>query len=325
MRASHRTCRVYRLAAAADVVGDGVHEDDGVPAAPPRRIGLDVRDGDHVTGGGELGKGNGLAVDVQLEPSEIVVPGHDGSVHLGECGAPGGRSHLWQARKMSETPGIAELYLLAHASFDDLASSLSDDDWTTSVPCTPGWTVRDVLSHVSGVPDDALAGRMEGAPGEAWTAAQIERNRHAGVAELLARWAEQTPVFATAIESMGEHRPPFDAHSHEHDVRHAIGRPGDRSNLIVQTAGFGLASIDGVGVRVTVELDDQRAVVSGALGSAASVTLRGVSVFELFRSRLGRRSREQVRNYEWTGTAADIETVIDRWFNFGPSPLPIEE
>jgi hypothetical protein len=50
-----------------------------------------------------------------------------------------------------------------------------------------------------------------------------------------------------------------------------------------------------------------------------------VSVFELFRSRLGRRSREQVRDYDWTGGDADIDVVLERWFNFGPSPLPIVE
>ena len=30
---------------------------------------------------------------------------------------------------MSESPGIAELYALGHASFDEFARTLSDDDW----------------------------------------------------------------------------------------------------------------------------------------------------------------------------------------------------
>lgn len=226
---------------------------------------------------------------------------------------------------MSDTPGIAELYRLAHASFGDFAGTLSDDDWSIAVPCTPAWTARDVLSHVSGIPDDAFAGRMEGAPGEAWTAAQVERNRHARVDELLDRWGQQASGFADVIESMGETRPPFDLHSHEHDLRHALGRPGGRSNVIVETAGFGLASVGGVGVRVTIELDDGRVVVGGDGDSNSTVALAGVSVFELFRSRLGRRSREQVRSYDWTGSDADIEAVIDDWFSFGPSPLPIVE
>jgi hypothetical protein len=226
---------------------------------------------------------------------------------------------------MSDTPGIAELYRLAHASFHDFAVTLSPDDWSASVPCTPAWTARDVLSHVSGIPDDVFAGRMEGAPGEEWTAAQVERNRDARVEELLDRWAQQVSGFADAIESMGETRPPFDVHSHEHDLRHALGRPGGRSNAIVETVGLRLASVGGAGVRLTVELDDGRVVVSGDTDGAASVALQGVSPFELFRSRLGRRSRAQVRDYDWTGNDADIDAVLARWFGFGPSPLPIVE
>ena len=226
---------------------------------------------------------------------------------------------------MADTPGTAELYRMAHASFHDLAVTMSADDWSMTVPCTPAWRARDVLSHVSGIPDDAFAGRMEGAPGEAWTASQVERNGDARVDELLDRWAQQAPRFADVIDSIGETRPPFDVHSHEHDLRHALGRPGARSNAIVETAGFSLASVDGVEVRVTIELDDGRVVVSGTPDSTSAVVLRGTSVFELFRSRLGRRSREQVRADDWSGNDADIDAVLERWFSFGPSPLPIEE
>lgn len=226
---------------------------------------------------------------------------------------------------MSDMPGVAELYRVAYTSFRDLATTLSADEWAAAVPCTPAWTARDVLSHVAGIPDDAFAGRMEGAPGEEWTAAQIERNRDARVDDLLDRWEQQASGFADMLESMGESRPPFDLHSHEHDLRHALGRPGGRSNAIVETAGYGLASVGGVGVRVTIELDDGRVVVSGDTASSSSVLLQGVSVFELFRSRLGRRSREQVRGYDWTGDAAAVDEVLERWFNFGPSPLPIVE
>ena len=223
---------------------------------------------------------------------------------------------------MQDQRSIAELYLLAVESFVEFARSLDADDWETQVPCTPAWTARDVLSHVSGIPDDAIAGRMEGAPGETWTAAQIERNRDASVEELLARWSQQAPVFAEVIEQIDEWRPPIDCHSHEHDIRHALGRPGARRKAIIDTPAF--ASVDAP-VRVVIEFVDGSVVTTGDAKAAATVTLRGATRFELFRSRLGRRSRQQVRDADWGGTDTDIDAVLDHWFNFGPSLTPIEE
>ena len=224
-------------------------------------------------------------------------------------------------------PSIAELYLNAYESFVDFAGTLSDDEWATSMQCTPGWTVRDVLSHVAGVPDDALAGRMDGAPGEAWTAAQIERNRDLSIPDLFGRWAEQVADFAAAIEAMEEIRPPFDCHSHEHDIRHAVGQSGNQDTTIIETAGSRLAEGFSTQFVVTIELDDGRSISSGGEGdsSADGVTLRNVSTFDLFRSRLGRRTRDQVRGFDWVGNNQDIDRVIDDWFLFGPSDITINE
>ena len=224
---------------------------------------------------------------------------------------------------MSDQRSIAERYLLAVDSFVEFARALAAAAWATPVPCTPVWTARDVLSHVSGIPDDAVAGRMDGAPGEAWTAAQIERNRDGSVEELLTRWSQQAPVFAEVIEQMGEGRPPIDCHSHEHDIRHALGRPGVRTSAIIDAPSF--AAVPNAPSRVVIEFVDGSTVMTGDVTSGSTVTLRGTSRFELFRSRLGRRSRQQVRHADWVGTDADIEAVLDHWFSFGPSALPIEE
>ena len=196
---------------------------------------------------------------------------------------------------VTDPSGIASQYLAAVESFVGFARTLGPDDWAVPVPCTPLWTARDVLSHVSGSPDDAAAGRMDGAPGEAWTAAQIERNRDFTVDELLSRWAEQAPGFADLVERIGEGRPPIDCHTHEHDLRHALNRPGNRSNDIVDRYGPLFASIDDAPCRVVLEIVDGPVVESGRSGAEQTVTLKDVTAFELFRSRLGRRSRAQVR------------------------------
>ena len=225
---------------------------------------------------------------------------------------------------MTRGVDIATRYRFAQESFTALARTLPVDAWSRPVPCTPEWTVRDVLSHVTGVADDALAGRMEGAPGEAWTAAQLERNRAATVDELLERWASQTPTFAEILGQLGEGRPPFDCHTHEHDVRHAVGRPGNRDSIIVESMAADLAVVAGCPVALDVVLAG-RPIRSGPVDGPAAVQLERITPFELFRSRPGRRSREQMRAWDWVGDDADIEAVLDVWAFFGPTTTPIIE
>jgi uncharacterized protein (TIGR03083 family) len=198
---------------------------------------------------------------------------------------------------MSDRPSFSELYVAAQRSFAALAASFTSNDWSTPVPCCPGWTVRDVLSHVVGLTDDVLAGNVEGAASDPWTAAQVERLRETSVAELLARWDAQAAAAGALFDAIGEARPPFDCCSHEHDVRHALGRPGNRDSVVVAA---GAAS-----VRRSITVPD------------------GLSDFEVFRSRLGRRSAAQVRAYAWVEPPDDAQ--LTGWFIFGPSLADIDE
>lgn len=220
-------------------------------------------------------------------------------------------------------------YLAAQRSFAELARTVTAGEWSRPAPCTPGWTARDLLSHVVGITDDALAGRLDGVTTEPWTAAQVERNRADTVENLLARWDEQAPVFAAAIAGLGERRPPIDCHTHEHDVRHAIGRPGNRASGLLSATVADM--VIGFGEPLVVRLDDGREVRSdagaeGADGRAVEpVVLAGVTRFEVFRSRMGRRSAAQVAGYDWSGPPAARGVVLDAWFTFGPSGVDIFE
>jgi uncharacterized protein (TIGR03083 family) len=216
-------------------------------------------------------------------------------------------------------------YNEAVESFIELARTLSPEDWATPVPCTPLWTVRDVLSHASGIPDDAFAGRMDGAVTEPWTASQVERNAAFSVDELLVRWESQYQQFGKIIEEMGEIRPPIDCHSHEHDVRHALARPGNRDSAIIDDASTPLlSSLGGGGVEIVVSYDDGTTVRVGQRGSDNRVSL-STSKFEVFRSRLGRRTIAQVRALDWSGDDEAIDGVVAAWFAFGPSEIDIIE
>lgn len=215
---------------------------------------------------------------------------------------------------------ISDTYLTAQRSFVALCDDLTESEWRTSVPCTPDWTVWDVLSHVAGVSDDIVNGRVEGAATDPWTATQVDRWQHMPRAALIAQWNDQVEQAGAIVEAFGEARPPLDCHNHEHDVRHALGRPANRESEIIRWAVELFADVS-VGRAVRVDFTDGGAVAIEGTGDP--IELRDVSRFELMRARLGRRSRAQVAGYTWSEPPND--DLFGEWFVFGPSPLDIDE
>jgi uncharacterized protein (TIGR03083 family) len=215
---------------------------------------------------------------------------------------------------------IARLYRQAQESFVALAAELSDEDWARPSPCTPGWTARDVLSHVAGATLDIVAGNLDGAATPPWTAAQVDRWRDTPVAELLERWNDAVDPASVGLASIGEARPAFDCQAHEHDVRHAVGRPGNRDGELV-TVGLDALTSGEFARALRFELADGDSLECAGAGEPLIAV--GLTRFELLRSRLGRRSARQVAAWRWTEPAPD--EVVRNWFVFGPAVRDIVE
>ena len=66
-------------------------------------------------------------------------------------------------------------YDRAVASWAVAARGWDADTLATPVPATPGWSVHDVLAHVTGATSDLVADEMGGAPGHAWSARHLAR------------------------------------------------------------------------------------------------------------------------------------------------------
>jgi hypothetical protein len=179
--------------------------------------------------------------------------------------------------------------------------------------------VRDVLSHVAGVTDDIVNGRIEGAATDPWTAAQIERWRDADPQALIDQWNGQIDGVADLLEQIGELRPPLDCHSHEHDIRHALGLFDNQSSEMIMLMADRFAEAP-MTRPVAITFADQSS--SAMPGEGEPISLSGVTQFEFVRSRLGRRTPDQVAAYDWSEPPGD---VLAGWFAFGPSPLPIVE
>src|SRR5689334_21231511 len=153
------------------------------------------------------------------------------------------------------------------------------------VPATPEWRAHDVLAHLVGVSDDVVNGRLDGIASDGWTQAQVDARLDRGTGDLLAEWEETAPQFesmlaAAPAEIAGQAL--FDAATHEHDLRNALGAPGARDSDAVGTGWewlVGARTRDGArALRFVVEDGEQ------ASGVGDPVARIEASRFELFRA-----------------------------------------
>jgi uncharacterized protein (TIGR03083 family) len=225
---------------------------------------------------------------------------------------------------------LAALYRGTRLRFSGLVEALTDDERAAPVPACPGWSVHDVVAHVTGAVDDAIAGRISGPPDEDHTAGQVEARRHVPTGDLLAGWAEQAPMFEEVVGRRGVWPAVIDLCTHEQDVRGAVGRPGARGADVVRAASSVLAA----GIRSPVPLEvrlrddpgDDRPPEVHHLGGAgpdlSAPLVLDIDRFELLRLRMGRRSLRQARSLAWRG---DPTPVLDGLFVFGPATEDLHE
>jgi hypothetical protein len=204
-----------------------------------------------------------------------------------------------------------------YAAARERICALVDDpaiDPQNVVPATPGWTVHDVVAHLSGIAADAVAGNMTGAPGDAWTAAQVARNRHRTIADMIVEWRVNGPVMESflSLPDVGALATPavIDVHTHEADLRHALGLPVVVPQPVLEWAVEELS----VGFHAGVS-------AAGLL----AVTL-DADQLTWFRGRLGRRTADEVRALRWSERFASApDAYLDVFFVFGRAVQPLGE
>jgi uncharacterized protein (TIGR03083 family) len=195
-------------------------------------------------------------------------------------------------------------YRKAAVRIAGLVRDLGPDELARPVPATPRWTVGDLVCHLTGVAGDAVNGTMAGAPGEEWSAAHVQARRGRPMAEVLEEWAGYgEPLTGTFTSG---HPLAFilvaDVLSHEHDLRGALGVPGDRSDPVVaEVAGRFLRGVgrrlDEAGVPPLRVVAGGRETVAGSGEPAATVEV--VDDWELMRGLTGRRTEDELRAWRW--------------------------
>ena len=190
------------------------------------------------------------------------------------------------------------------------------------VPACPAWTVADLLAHLAGIAVGYGGGQVPEGDREAWLQALVTKRRGCTVEDLVNEWERTGPPMEHAIGADPSRRWPlvYDVIAHEHDLRNALGRPGDRDGdaitlglrLGLRITERDLAQHDLLGIRV---LAGGEALVVGA--DPVGLTLQA-STFEAFRLLGSRRTLEEMRAAAFTG---DLERYLPALVHM---QLPVE-
>jgi len=215
-------------------------------------------------------------------------------------------------------PDFAQLYAFERAALIDRVRRLNPADATTPVPACPGWTVKDVVAHLSGLVAETLAdvppprgsdeatARQVGDRAD-WTLARVcdEWERNAAAFD---EWAAGDPDYAAALAG--------DLVVHGHDIAEALELP------IAETSPGTLAATERyvallqdraaeqLDVALTVELLDVDFDARPPPAGSRPLHL-AAPPYELLRSVTGRRTRARVEAFEWTG---DPSTLLSSCF-----------
>ncbi len=208
-----------------------------------------------------------------------------------------------------EVERVGARYRSVRLRLTAVLAPLDEAQWDRPVPACPGWRVRDVLGHLLGNVEDALAGRISGPPTEDQTREQVARHADDDPVALLQQWNEQAPEFEDVLDAVPIWPAFIDAISHEHDIRAALGdQRGRDTDDVLRAAELLAVPPPGLGLVV-----DGRAYGDDEVDARLTTTS-----FELLRIRLGRRSEAQVRAMEWDGSP---DGRLAGLFVFGPSVL----
>lgn len=219
-------------------------------------------------------------------------------------------------------------YRKARERIADLVTALGGDQLRAPVPATPGWTVHELLAHLVGVAADTASGRLDGAPGEQWTARHVAERRRHSVDELLTEWDRISPAVESSLrgQQLSGPGPAPDLICHEGDLREALGRPRmDREHWQQPFLERMMLLLGRRLQHATTLLIHDEQGQEWSCGSGDPVTVLRADGYELMRAMFSRRSRRQIAAWNWT--SAPDEHTIEQFGVFGPrdddQPVPI--
>jgi uncharacterized protein (TIGR03083 family) len=211
-------------------------------------------------------------------------------------------------------PDYADEYAATRARVRTLLTAVDEAAAGTVVPSCPEWTVHDLCAHLVGVPAALVA--RDNPPrddNQPWVDRHVAERADRSLAELLDEWDAVGPAFEGLMRKLPHAFGGlvYDAVAHEHDLRGALARPGDRDSAGV------LASLDVVMGMVERDLATNGPAPGTlhlragdrdwSLGEGDPEVSLTTTPFELLRLLGSRRSRAQIVAAPWDG---DVEPFL---------------
>ena len=266
-------------------------------------------------------------------------PGRGGAGHHAA-----GRGGPLAARRAGVDPGWLNAQVELDAAYAAVQgrwrSAIADggpDAAAAAVPACPGWTVRDVTAHVTGLAEDAAEGTVPdlnlleqwrdgdvASERDHMTAGQVGRAEGEPLDALVARWERVGGRLAPMLrgDEVFPGHPPFglapilvtDLSVHAQDVFGALRAPqltdGAPVSIALATYAFGVDyRIRQLGLGALVLAYDGKERLLGDPDGPVGARVEA-GRFELMRAFAGRRSRAQIAALDWSGDPAPYLGII---------------
>jgi uncharacterized protein (TIGR03083 family) len=224
-------------------------------------------------------------------------------------------------RQLRSGADAAAAYRTVQRRVDALVRGRTDVCERT-VPACPEWSVRQTVSHLAGTAQDMVSLNLDTAGTDEWTQAQLDRLADHSLDEVLDLWAtatESVTEFLAKSPKLVGAQAVFDALTHEHDIRGALGEPGSRTAdpAFAVAAGFLTTMADRTIRRnghpcLTLTTPTTGTIALGDPAKAPGHITVELSDFEALRAFGGRRSRRQLSALPWQGDAAALLPIFQR-------------
>ncbi len=220
--------------------------------------------------------------------------------------------------------GLGVVYDDVRRDISELVTSLEERELQSRAPATADWSIRDIVAHLTGVAEGALAGNFPreffaafGQPDavdklNSWTSDHVAVRKNEALETILEEWEKHAAALMPLLEGeapVSPEFPPFadrtlvtDAGVHQQDIYGALGLERGRDSAPVKVGSSGYAAIMDIRMReagadpLLLDAGEKQWTVGG---DAPAGSVRATR-FEFFRALSGRRSPEQIRAYEWS-------------------------